>query len=525
MTRFRFEFAFAVSISLVASFLSLPFASAQESLSIAVFGDNEIDDYLNSNGFEATIVSDADLSTEGFLADFDAFFYTRDDANTPGASLSSTAAANVQDYVGSSGRGVLLNGDFADTLLGESPDTEVQQLISNATSWAAETHHGFVGEYTGAVAGLTSNSDELTPLGFVSGSAGTLSDGPADGDIVETTAGEGSQVLAGVDFPLTDPTGELSFGSIVTGVDSSLVLARYSNPGQPNDGNPAIINFSLATADLSIDKTDEPDPVTAGGALLYTLTVANSGPDAATNVVVVDALPSGTTFVSAEGDGWNCGEDDGEVVCTRSSVPADEAAPDIEIVVETTTAGTITNVADVSADEDDPVAANNHVEEVTTVRSQSTPDSATAFCPDGCTVTTDTGAGASPDDNTISTLIVPDDADPQTVSITEVAATTDPDFCGGQTCSGQLVEITDITGVANPNEPIVLEITYDKTVKGGSQIYILKPGFTSPQRVANCTTPGIASPHPCVSAKTVLANGDRMFTILLLSGDPILGKR
>src|SRR4249919_374395 len=240
----RNRLVFALAIGLVASLLSSPFPSAQPPFKIAVFGNNPIDDYLNVAGFTATLVTDSELSTTG-LAAYDAFFYTRDNANTPGASLSDGAAANVQAFVGSSGRGVLLNGDFADTLLGATPDTEIQQLISSATTWAAETHHGFIGEYTGAVAGLTGNSDSLTALGFVSGSAGLLSEGPADGVIVKTAAGQGSPVLAGVDFPLTDPTNELHFGSIVTGVDSALVLATYSNPGQPNDGNPAIISFAV----------------------------------------------------------------------------------------------------------------------------------------------------------------------------------------------------------------------------------------------------------------------------------------
>lgn len=317
-------------------------------------------------------------------------------------------------------------------------------------------------------------------------------------------------------------------------LDSAVFLDNLSLGTETAGGcEPGVI--SETAADLSIVKTDEPDPVTAGGALLYTLTVANAGPDDATNVAVVDTLPAETTFESVEaGEGWICDDTEGEtgtvVTCTTEVLAAETTAPDIEILVSTSSSiegesTVITNVADVSADEPDPDLENNQAVETTTVEAQSTPDFASEFCPDGCTVTTDTGNGASPGDPTVTTVIVPDEADPQTVTITEAAAATLPTFCGGQTCSGQLVTISDITGVTNPSDPIIVEITYDKTVKGGSQVYILKPDFTSPQLVRNCTTPGVASPRPCVSSKTVLANGDRMFRILMLSGDPILGKK
>jgi len=224
---------------------------------IAVFGDNYTDNYLTGTGlFDVTLVTDDQLSlssTPSFLSGFDAFFYTRN-GTTFGTTLSAAAAANVRAFVGSSGRGILMNGDFADSidpaLTGAgNTDPKVEQLFANSVAWAAATHHGFVGEYTGAVAGLTSNSNVLAALNFVSGNAGALGTGPApgagpaDGTIVKTAAGATSPVLDGVTFPLTDPSNQIEFGSIVTGVDASLVLARYNNPGQLNDGNPAVIQF------------------------------------------------------------------------------------------------------------------------------------------------------------------------------------------------------------------------------------------------------------------------------------------
>ena len=44
-----------------------------------------------------------------------------------------------------------------------------------------------------------------------------------------------------------------------------------------------------AAADLSVTQTDTPDPVTSGNAVRYYLTVTNTGPDAATGVVLEDS--------------------------------------------------------------------------------------------------------------------------------------------------------------------------------------------------------------------------------------------
>src|SRR5207247_1918041 len=51
-------------------------------------------------------------------------------------------------------------------------------------------------------------------------------------------------------------------------------------------------------ANLSVTKTDSPDPVTEGDNLTYTIMVHNAGPQTATGVTMTDVLPPDTTFVS-----------------------------------------------------------------------------------------------------------------------------------------------------------------------------------------------------------------------------------
>ncbi|MGH9173683.1 MAG: FG-GAP-like repeat-containing protein, partial [Vicinamibacterales bacterium] len=52
-------------------------------------------------------------------------------------------------------------------------------------------------------------------------------------------------------------------------------------------------------ANLSIAKSDSPDPVIVGSTLTYNLAVTNAGPDEAADVTVTDVLPASVTFGSA----------------------------------------------------------------------------------------------------------------------------------------------------------------------------------------------------------------------------------
>src|SRR6185503_13798891 len=51
--------------------------------------------------------------------------------------------------------------------------------------------------------------------------------------------------------------------------------------------------------DLTIVKTDQPDPVAPGGTLSYAITVTNISDVDAENVVMTDSLPAGVTLISA----------------------------------------------------------------------------------------------------------------------------------------------------------------------------------------------------------------------------------
>ncbi len=67
----------------------------------------------------------------------------------------------------------------------------------------------------------------------------------------------------------------------------------------------------IAGADLEITKIDDDGDVSIGpgDTLIYTVTVHNHGDDEAENVVVVDTLPAGVTYVSDDSSCRNAAED------------------------------------------------------------------------------------------------------------------------------------------------------------------------------------------------------------------------
>jgi virginiamycin B lyase len=123
-----------------------------------------------------------------------------------------------------------------------------------------------------------------------------------------------------------------------------------------------------ASSDLSLTKTDSPDPVTVGNTLTYTLTAHNGGPDAATAVEVTDNLSPGVAFASASPSRGSCSDSSGTVTCALGGLASGGSAT-VEIKVTPQSAATITNTASISGDQHDPEAENNSASAQTTVNS------------------------------------------------------------------------------------------------------------------------------------------------------------
>lgn len=134
-------------------------------------------------------------------------------------------------------------------------------------------------------------------------------------------------------------------------------------------------SLAFPTADLSVAKTDDPDPVLAGNELFYDVTVTNSGPDTAFGTLLEDELPDEVTYLS---DSFGCDHDETThtVACDLGDLSSGES---VTVRIKTRVAsgavadeddGTleIDNVARVSSASLDPDTTDNEATERTFVQ-------------------------------------------------------------------------------------------------------------------------------------------------------------
>ncbi len=157
--------------------------------------------------------------------------------------------------------------------------------------------------------------------------------------------------------------------------NTAKVASTTSDPNAANNTATVTTNVIASSADLSINKTDTPDPVAPGDTITYTLTLKNDGPNVAENVTVTDTIPADTALVSAtvtSGQGWPATpqvDNAGNVVFSKASFAAGETAT-FQIVVRVnpnTTATTISNKASVTSPTIDSNAAKHSATTTTTV--------------------------------------------------------------------------------------------------------------------------------------------------------------
>jgi hypothetical protein len=189
-------------------------------------------------------------------------------------------------------------------------------------------------------AGPDSTTLTVTPIVF----NGSFTDpGSLDTHTIQWDFGDGSQA-----------TGTLTPSHAFTnaGIYTATLTVTDDDGGVGQDTLRVTVN---AQANLSLTKVGPTETLFVGPSFGYTLTVANAGPDAATQVKVTDPLPAGLSFVAATS---GCAYLSGTVTCQMGTLPNGGSAT-LHITVTANISGTFTNTASVSADQIDPNAANN----------------------------------------------------------------------------------------------------------------------------------------------------------------------
>jgi uncharacterized repeat protein (TIGR01451 family) len=166
---------------------------------------------------------------------------------------------------------------------------------------------------------------------------------------------------------VTAPGGiSLTNTAVVTASTPDLV------PGNNTKSVTSTVSPAPGGADLSVVKT-APATIPSGSNMTYSVSVHNGGPLAATGVLVSDAIPSGTTFVSCAPAAFCTGPavgTNGTVTFNLGTLASGTTVPVSIVVNVTASAGsTLVNTAVISSAITDPNPANNVGTAVTTVTS------------------------------------------------------------------------------------------------------------------------------------------------------------
>lgn len=113
----------------------------------------------------------------------------------------------------------------------------------------------------------------------------------------------------------------------------------------------------IPRSDLSVSSKGVPDTVLVGGSVVFSVTVANQGPDLASNVMIAEVNPLGSIVESTSLD---CGPDHIQTICAMNDLLDGEVKTvTFEVRVQEGTVGFLVNYVVVASDSIDPNPRNN----------------------------------------------------------------------------------------------------------------------------------------------------------------------
>lgn len=296
-------------------------------------------------------------------------------------STANVDALATDDYAATSGTLTFAPGDTVKTIVVQVVgDTMFEPDESFAVNLADATGDATIGDGQGAA--TIENDDGQPTLSIDDVSQAEGDGGPAE-FVFTVTLSNPSFVAIRADIATADGTavspddyadgpgevviaaGELSTtftvqveGDTVAEPDETFFV-NLTNPSgatiADGQGLGTIENDDGALADLTVTKTG-PASVDVGQPIEYEIAVTNLGPAPATNVVVTDTIPPGTTFVSATPSQGSCSGTT-TVTCNLGTL-GDGISATIDLVVTAPMVnGEISNTASADSDESDPTVA------------------------------------------------------------------------------------------------------------------------------------------------------------------------
>ena len=322
-------------------------------------GDDQAEE--NGSGVTFRVGAGANASTGGALASGESFevrFRVRVASPTPDGTTITNRARVSEDAATLPGLH-LANNSPPVVLTVSAPDLVL-----------AKSHTGnFVRGFTGTFLVTASNQGTVASQGKV-----TVTD-PLPPSLVPTAAsGPGWTCTVNAPDVTCSRNDALAAGASYPGITVTVRVsvsapASVTNVAAVSGGNDGDTTNNTASdtvdidpaADLSIVKTLAPAPPVAGGVLVYTLRVADHGPDDATGVTVTDPLPAKLTSPTATTSQGSCSITTGTLTCALGGL-AKGATATIRVtgtVAAGTEGTTIKNTATVTGDQPDPDLGNN----------------------------------------------------------------------------------------------------------------------------------------------------------------------
>jgi uncharacterized repeat protein (TIGR01451 family) len=142
-------------------------------------------------------------------------------------------------------------------------------------------------------------------------------------------------------------------------VNSANVTSQTAdNSPQNNATTTTVLVESAANSDVALTMSASPSPVFVFSALTYTIQVRDLGLANATNVIVTDTIPAGTTFVSSTPSQGSCSGSP-TITCNLGTINNAASATISILVTSPSSASTLSNTATVATTPADTVAGNN----------------------------------------------------------------------------------------------------------------------------------------------------------------------